>query len=79
MTEHFASKKPIRYVAPPQEEIDKIVQAVCAQLATTDKRFSPPEIAHGFSVFLGVIARIQADRLNKSPSSDDAEVLDTNK
>ncbi len=77
MSQSPIPKKLVTYVVPLPEALDKAAQNICRQLATTDARFSEPEIVHGLSNFLSVIAHIQAVKLNRSANSVTPESIDT--
>jgi len=77
MSENSAPKKLVTYVVPSPEDLEKAAQTICRQLATTDARFSEPEIAHGLSNFLNVIAHIQAAKLNQAHDQQPPEPIDT--
>ncbi len=79
MSNKSARTESARYIAPPSQVFDQVARTVCRQLGETDARFQQAEVAHDFSTFLAIIARIQADHLNKVVDKENNGLLDTDK
>jgi hypothetical protein len=66
----------VEYDPPPQEIVDKFVEAVCSRLVTADScnaQIGAVELERGFRQFLDVVINIQTKHMNRSANEQHKE------
>lgn len=57
----------VEYVPPSNDTLDKLARGVCERMAESlkDERYLNTEVIWGLAEFLKIVARIEANRLNR--------------